>query len=219
MAQEQIPILTKDKLLLFFNEEAVEHQVQGMMLFDKVLFMKIFVPGTKDEMIHEVEREYPEGYPSPIYGKVKKNMLVWDKYKEYIEQYKKGHEGGPSTGGTPIETWPQVDVRRAAQLKHLGVYAVEQLAVMHDEAIGRLGMGGRDLVKKAQLWLQQRQDDSLVQKMAAEKQQMQGQIDALKEQMEDLAEALNSLPQEARAEVQQTIVKRRGRPPKVQAVA
>lgn len=217
MSKEPIPILTKDRQLLFFYEEAAEHQIQGQMMFDRVLFVKIVSPGNKDPMIHEVERVYPEGFVSPVFGKVKKNPIAYERFGEYIDQWKKSQAGDASIAGTPIENWPQIDVQRAAQLKYNGVYVVEQLAVMHDEAITRLGMGGRELVKKAQTWIKQREDGALAHRLEAEKLALEDRLKAMQEQMDELADALNSLPQEAKAEVQQTMAKRRGRPPKVQA--
>lgn len=217
MNKESMPILTKEKNLLHFWEDAVEHNIQGRMLFDKVLFMRITTPGDRSEVIYEIDREYPEGYPNPVYGKIKKNEEIYKRYGEYIEQYKRNYGNDQPIIGVPIDSWAQVDVRRAAQLKFLGIFAVEQLATLHDGGIQAIGMGGRELVQKAKDFIAQKEDSALAMKLAEEKRQLQTQIDSLKEQMAELAGAMEELPPEARAEVQQTIVKRRGRPPKVQA--
>jgi hypothetical protein len=57
--------------------------------------------------------------------------------------------------GTSIANWPLVSPSQARNLQDLKILTVEVLAQANEEVIRRLGMGGRDLVKKAQEFLKQ----------------------------------------------------------------
>jgi hypothetical protein len=216
MKEESIPIVTRDKNILTFWEDVNEHPRDGQMMFDKVLFMRIRTPGDKSEMIHEVDREYPEGYPNQVYGKIKKNKALYERFGEYIEKYKRERETGIVVEGTPIENWPLLDVRRVALLKHLGIFSIEQLADLNDSAIPSIGLGARELIQKAKDWIRQSKDAATAMQALERERAVNSRFDALQEQLNELAEALNELPAEARAQVQDSIQKRRrGRPPKV----
>jgi len=155
-----------------------------------------------------VKRDYPEEYPHPIHGKVRKNPLVYDRFGKYVDDYIAKGDGPDVVTGTPIEQWPMVDVRLAALLKHNGVYSVETLAMLSDTNASNIGMGVRALVQKAKDWLQAATNSALAMEAQREKRAVQDQLDALRIQMETLADAFAELPSDAQAQVKASIAKR-----------
>lgn len=217
MNNESQPVLTHERNLLTFWEEAkpngLAEQKLGRVLFDKALMLRINTPGDKSEVIYEARREYPEECPHPIHGKVKKNPIPYERFGKYIDEYIAKGDGPQVVSGTPIDQWSLVDVRMAALLKHHGVYNVESLATLTDSQMQGVGMGTRALVEKAKNWLVAAAESSTAMEAQRQRQAVQDQLNALKEQFEGLAEAMAELPAEAQAQVRASVAKR-GRPRK-----
>jgi hypothetical protein len=111
--------------------------------------------------------------------------------REYPRQYRRFKQGlEQAVDGTPVEQWPAATPGEVKLCKHGGVLSVEQLSVLDDTAIGRLGPIGLSLRKKAADWLAARSDQSVVVKQTAE-------IDRLKEDLAatkaEIAELLDEL--------------------------
>lgn len=224
MNNESQPILTHERNLLTFWEEAMPNGLAGeragRVLFDKVLFVRISTPGDKSEVTYEVKRDYPEEFAHPIHNKVKKNPIVYERFGKYIEEYLARGAGPDVVTGTPIEQWPMVDVRLAALLKHNGVYSVETLAMLSDTNASNIGMGVRVLVQKAKDWLQAATNSALAMEAQNRERRMEERFLALEEKYNVLAETLNELPPDAQAQVRAGIVKRGpGRPRKDEIAA
>lgn len=56
--------------------------------------------------------------------------------------------------GTAIKSWNVVSPAQCRLLLDLNVRTVEDLSNANEELIARLGMGGRDLVRRAKIWLE-----------------------------------------------------------------
>jgi hypothetical protein len=78
----------------------------------------------------------------------------YDHYKAKYEAWKKGND--IDIDGTPLKTWPPISPAQLASVTGLGILSVEALAEAPEEAIMRLGMGGRALVNRAQAWIKSR---------------------------------------------------------------
>jgi hypothetical protein len=217
--KESRPILTKERNLITFWQEAVEHKTPKGVDYDTVLFIRIITPGDTGEMVYEVERHYPPGKPNQIYGEVKRNERMFQRFGEYIEKWKREHDTGLVVDGTPIDNWAQVDVRTAALLKHLGIFTVETLAVLGDSGISKIGPGGRALVEKAKVFVEQAKNTSYANELAEENRKKDERIARLEAQIEELSEAFNAIPEAALEPAKEVIKRRRGRPPKNEAAA
>ena len=55
--------------------------------------------------------------------------------------------------GTPIRDWAGASPAQVKMLLEVGLVSVEHVAEMTEEALSRIGMGGRALKSKAQAWL------------------------------------------------------------------
>lgn len=213
MIVESKPMYTHEHNVLVFWRDVAQNELasaqSGKPEFDDVLYVRVTSPGSKDTNVFEVERNYAEGFPHPIHKKKRLNKAVYDKYRKYIDQYVA--DGAVIvTEGTPIEQWALVTARQALTLKHNGVHSVEALANLSDSAIAAVGMGSRALVQKAKDWLAQAQNSATAMQAQEQARRTQEQLDYLRQQMADLGEALNALPPEAKAAVQEDL-KKRGR--------
>lgn len=217
-SKESMPILTKERNLVTFWEEAVEHIVKGKVTYDKVLYARVITPGDKGDVVHEIEREYPEDAPNPIYGSMKRNETAYNRFAEYLERWRLQRDK-LVVDGTPIDAWAQVDVRMAAHLKSLGIFSVQALATLGDSGIAKVGMGGRALVEKAKTFVAQSENSAHALEVEERNRKLTEQLEAMQAQITDLAEAMEALPPEGKAQVQETLKRKRGRPPKVQQVA
>lgn len=99
--------------------------------------------------------------------------------------------------GTPLEHWPQISRAQVKEAKYFEVHTVEQMAELSDASCQRLGMGFAELRKRAQTYLQAAAGTADLTRQAAENERLQQEIEALKNQMAEIAP-------------------RRGRPPKVE---
>jgi hypothetical protein len=74
-----------------------------------------------------------------------------DKYKLAYERFKAGEEA--PLDGTAIKGWPVLSPAQQQNLIAIGIKTVEDLASCTEEAIARIGLGGRSLREKAKNWL------------------------------------------------------------------
>lgn len=211
MSELSLPMYTHEKNMIQFSQHAVPNEVAtskaGCAQFDVIIRAHISVPGQKDTQTYEMERTYAEGYPNAVHGKVRRNEAIWPRFGKYFEDYKR-NATTTIASGTPIEKWPQIDVVRVMQLKALGVHSVEALAGIADGAIQNLGMGGRDLVRKAQEYLSSAQNASAVTQLAAEKKSVEDRFAILEQKYTELADALVSLPNDVQSIIKEELAKR-----------
>jgi hypothetical protein len=139
-------------LFVAFGHEARENparsELEGRPVFDQVEMIRIVVPGSKDEVVREVNEGDRQRF-APRYAK-----------------FKKGDDTAVS--GTPLEQWPALSVSRIAELKAIDIYSVDQLAAASDDIMPKLGIGGRELVEKAKARLAAAADGATVERLAAE---------------------------------------------------
>jgi hypothetical protein len=213
MSDLSLPMYTHEKNTVQFSEHAVQNDIAtnklGRVAFDKILRIHISVPGQKDVQCYEVDREYPEGWthPNPDLKNGRKNEMMYKRFGKYIEEYKR-NSSLVAVSGTPIEKWAMVDVRQCAMLKSLGVHTVEALSDITDSNIANLGMGGRELVRKAKDWLQTAQNSAVSTQMAAEKRAVEDRFAILEQNYKELAEAMCALPNDVQSMIKDELAKK-----------
>lgn len=154
---------------------------EGRPIYDKILFVRIVASGqAKSEVIYEVEREFQD-------GSIRANKNIYNRFEEYIEKFKSKNEGG-DLKGTPIEQWPAIDVRTAAELKAQNIFTVESLAELSDTGLQNIGMGGRALQAKAKAFLDAAKGGAEYEKLAADNQKLQDRIEILEKQIKELGQ-------------------------------
>lgn len=116
------------KLTVLFYSRAVQNtfqtEQQGRPIFDDVDFVKIHLPGDKNNIVDVPAREdHKARFP-----------LHWAHY-----QNKRGGDQR-LVGKTPISHWPRVTAAQAEELRAMQFLAVEDVAGASDSQIQRLGM-------------------------------------------------------------------------------
>lgn len=168
------------KLPGFFTIEAVQDMTasdrEGRPIFQDVEFIRIIFPG---DNTREINR------PATDEDRTK-----------YADEYRRFKEGNDQLfSGTPLSAWGALHASTVAELKSIRCYTVEQLAGLSEIGIGKLGMGARDMVAKAQAFLSRN----------TEADTLREQVRALEAKVAELSEQLAAEP---------TDKPRRGRPPK-----
>ena len=90
-------------------------------------------------------------YTRPIMRVTEEHRQAWP--KQY-EAFKAGQE--IAAEGTPLEAWARVRPKQLHELKALGFRTIEQIAMMDDQAAGRVGTGGQELRRVAKAGVPQR---------------------------------------------------------------
>lgn len=97
-----------------------------------------------------------------------------DQYRQLYKAWQNNQEL-PETGH-PVKEWPVASPSQVRMLIDMGLTTVEHVAEMNEEAVTRIGMGGRALKSKAEEWL----------KASADVGKVSGEIDSLKKVNEAL---------------------------------
>lgn len=157
---------------------------------------------------HYVARDVDMAYITPHYTKDVFKAEVRDWFvqldadvkgeripKEWADAYRKAYEAWqqgeelPLTG-TAIKGWGVISPGQQETLIRMNIRTVEDLSMVNDEGIKRIGMGGIDLKNKAKAWLSQLQDKGpLTQEVAAvkaENRELKMSIETLTKQVEAL---------------------------------
>ena len=123
---------------------------------------------------------------------------------EWLKAFRTRYESWVESGeipvqGTSVKNWAVASPSQIEMLLKVNVRTVEQLAVANEEVIGRLGMGGRNLVEKAKAYAQQR--ESGVGKLAEENANLKQRLEQsdsvtaeLKAQLDQLKAQFAALP-------------------------
>lgn len=115
-------------------------------------------------------------------------------YKKMYAAYKQGLELPPN--GIPVVNWPGLSPSQVKQLLSLNLRAVEDVAAMNEECIGRLGMGGRALKDRAIAYLEASND---VGKVAEDAAAMRAENADLKRSNEELLVQVKALAAQVEA--------------------
>jgi len=93
--------------------------------------------------------------------------------------------------GTSVKNWAVASPSQVEMLLKLHIRTVEQLAASNEDVIGKLGMGGRNLVEKSKAYVQQQ--TSGVGKLSEENANLKGQLEAAKNTSAQLQEQMRVL--------------------------
>lgn len=163
-------------LFVEFYEDAYEitHQseVEGRPVYEQREFVRIIVPGNMTNVIERVcdeadKRRFPHEYARFKQGSSEK------------------HEG------TLLTVWPPINKSQIKESNYFSIYTVEQLSMLSDYNITKMGMGWQDLRRKAISWLAAAKDGAIVNKQSTE-------IEQLKQELASMREQLNATPDEPR---------------------
>lgn len=124
-----------------------------------------------------------------------------DAFKSKFEGWKKGQEVPVS--GTSVRQWNVLSPSQCKNLLDLHILTIEDLAAANEESLARLGMGGRDLQRRAREWLAASGNVGQVAEraaaLAAENEALKSRMAAMEAQLATLSAAAAANPRQARA--------------------
>jgi len=137
-----------------FDTKAVEDRAatieKGRPCYTDVHFAYITPMGSKDRIEMEVQ-----GWFATLEKEVEAERFdpAWlDNYRRKYDAWSKGQE--VPVDGTHISHWPGLSPSMFKNLTHLNILTIEDVADMNEEALAKVGMGGRELKRKAQTFLE-----------------------------------------------------------------
>jgi hypothetical protein len=157
----------------------------GVAVYDDVVMVEVIQPGEKEPI-----RQMANAWHKQRFAK------QWENFQKGIESI---------VSGTPLEMLMPGEPSTVLNLKGLNVHTVQQLANLHDTAIGNIPMG-RDLVNRAKAYLGTASGGAEFHAMQKEMETMRAELAALKEQG-------------AAVPADQPARRGPGRPPKVEGAA
>lgn len=164
----------------------------GLPVYDDIPFAIITPPGSKDQ-IERVASEWFEEKASQV--RAGRWPAEWhNAFKSAYEAWTKDEE--PPVNGLSIRQWPGLTKSQYESLRNIRVMTVEDVAAMNEEAIGRLGMGGRALKQRAQEFLTTAKDvGASAERIAA----LQAQVTGLQSERDGLVKRLEALESQVKA--------------------
>lgn len=144
-------------------ENELKSKEEGRPVCDQVEMVEIITPGSKDK----------------FHGKVNDfhKMRFRDRYKAFSER------ACDKMQGTLLEQFPFISAADRKELEYFNVFTGEQLINMPDGNIERLGVNGRDLIKKVTAYMQMAKDTSVVARMTEENENLKREMALIREQM------------------------------------
>lgn len=146
VAKERPPYVTFEVRAIEDRNASIE---AGHYVANDVDFALITPMGSKDR----VERVVSEWF-AKLAEDVRNQRFdpAWlSAFKEAYKAWKEDRE--VPVDGTAILTWPVLSPSQVKSLLDCHIRTVEDLAVANEEALARIGMGGRALKQKAEEWL------------------------------------------------------------------
>lgn len=160
-------------------DNAFQTALQGRPIKKMADFVRIEIPGDRNTIIDTfVNESHKKRFP-----------MQWAQYQN------EKADGGNDVQGTLLKDWPLLSAAIAAELKHFNFYTVEQIAGASDMQLNNLGMAAgmspSSLKEKAKAFLANAKDSALVQQQADELRKRDQEIEAMKQQMQELLGQMN----------------------------
>lgn len=168
------------------QEDFAKSREAGHVVMKDVEMVYITPAYTKDVIIKEVP-----AWQEQIRRQLEHGQIPQEHYDHYLKCYKNWKEGlDEPLSGTPIKGWPVLSPAQQQTLIAMHIRTVEDLANVNDEGLKRIGMGSTDMKNRAIAWLVSAQDKGKatieIASLKAKETNMQGEIDALRKQVEML---------------------------------
>lgn len=117
----------------------------------------------------------------------KTNPAVWPQIERHYDHWKRGQD--MPTEGTPLEAWPGIAPGQISRLRDMHIRTVEDLATVTDAALDKIGMGARELQRRAMAFVNNIDGAAT----AARQAKLEAEIEMLRVQNAELAEAVKAM--------------------------
>lgn len=173
--QQQMPSASASKVYVEFRlhpkHNPEKSLAEGRAIFDEVPYIRIVVPGDRDEVHRPVTRRDMEAYPAQ-----------WAAFQAQTSQ--------EAVSGTPLDKAPFLTPAQVLELHALHCRTVEQLAAMPD-AVAQKFMAINELKRRAGDFLAAAAGTAPVEQLRAELAKKDNDLEVLKRQVEQLSKRLN----------------------------
>jgi hypothetical protein len=153
-----------------FQSDALKRPV-----FDEVLTVEVITPGSKESSpVHELLRKFDPETQMPD----RERPHTINKYRRQYDAFLQGNASRDIIG-TPIEQWPTATPSLVGMCKEAGIFTVDALAILSDEKLRKLGMGGREIRERAKAWVAASQGNAPLEALAAENERLRASVEDL----------------------------------------
>ncbi len=172
-----------DKLLTpIFKTVAVRDEIEsrkaGRPIFKDVEIVEVRIPADR----HYIPTFGAHDFWKNVDGIAQTYAMRWpDQYRAFKENRTQTIEG------TPLEELPFLTNAKRSELKALSIYTAEQLASLDGKNLKTLGIGGRELKDQATAYLDRASGSAKVTELARENAAMKAEMEAMRQQMRELA--------------------------------
>jgi hypothetical protein len=166
------------------KHDPVQSEKVGYRITKNVDMAYIMQPGSRDQVeigaqawLDSIKRKMldasPDAYPQE-----------WvDQFRRKYEMWKEGLEA--PLNGTSVREWPVLSPAQVENFIGTRLLTIEDVAAMTEEAMGRVGMGARELREKARDWLK---GQDVAKDIAKENDELRKQLTDLAARLADLEE-------------------------------
>lgn len=145
----------------------------GRPIYDDTLYIRIQVPGDKESIVVRPARTMDK-----------------NRFRAQFERYQKGEE--QVVDGTPLSEWPSINRSMVEELKHFGVYTVEQLVDMPDNQAQNFA-GIQNLKNMARNFLERADGIAVDVKLEKALEDKNAQMEAMQAQIAEMQATIQKL--------------------------
>jgi len=154
----------------FETEVLTTKDKDGHNVYTNKIMAYITSAGSKDELVKDadewVSQLLEKAQTRGAFDSASSEYEQWhDRFSKMLQKYKEGinldHDG------TPLRASMAFSPAEVAQCENVKIFSIEALAVCNEEAISRMGMGGRVLKQKAEKLLESNNNGKLAEENAA----------------------------------------------------
>jgi len=191
--------------LVRFEKRAIEDKAAsreaGQIIYKDVDWVLVTPPYSKDCYEQKVEKWFSQVQVNVRNGRTPQQWL--DLWQEGYKKWKQGEE--MPLNGTSVKNWSAISQAQCKTLLAANILTIEDLALVNDQGLRRLGMGGLELKNKAKAYVQATKDTGpLVMENASLKKtiaQQNATISNLTDKLEILTQRLGSMQSQPLTEV------------------
>ena len=154
------------RFFLYPQQDIRRSNEEGRPIFYDKEMVEILIPGSRDKLHKEVTED------------------VKRRFRKRYEAWKEASDN--KVDGTPLTEFPFISSAERKELEYFNIFTGEQLINMADGYIDKVGVNGRDLIKKVKNYMTMAKDSSLLGKITSENEQLKREMAMLKEQMQHL---------------------------------
>lgn len=147
-------------------QDEEKSRLEGRPIYKEIEMIEVLTPGSRDVLHRKVNQE---------------DMI---RFKAHYDAFKASSEH--RLDGTPLNEFPFITAAERKELEYFNIFTGEQLVNMPDGNIDRMGVNGRDLIKKVNAYMQVAKDSAFISSITQENENLKREMEMLKKQMDQI---------------------------------